>query len=216
MSLQVVATRSGLLGGASDSESDESSAPVDGQDSESDVLPANLPAAEEPDEADHKDESIVHVQAAMLSKLKAEVTTYASSLTSMKRRKGHRGRRCELCPFRSFADGKPGRLRHHVLTYHVEKVKYCASGNKQLRVACAIYDDDCYRGRIGGQYLMRSAELLRSTVTPSLSTSCNSIDKQIRLVYTGTGPAYHNIAELKVRNGLIPDRMNTFLTFNFC
>ena len=45
---------------------------------------------------------------------------------------------------------------------------------------------------VRGKLLARSADVIRSTVRPHLSTLHNEIDRHIRLVLTGTGPEYRN------------------------
>ena len=39
---------------------------------------------------------------------------------------------------------------------------------------------------------MRSADVMRRTVIPPLSPVNNQVDRYVRLVFTGTGPAYWN------------------------
>lgn len=207
--------RSGLLGGSSDTDEDDETGDPGSDDSGSDMMPLGIPIVSDEDHQQDKEEGVVEVQAAMLGKLRAEVSSYLSSLTGVKRRRG-RVHSCQLCPFRSFGSGKPGRLRHHVIKYHTESTTFCASGTKQLRMACAIYDDDCYRGHQKDHYLRRSADLLRSSVQPPLASGCNAIDRHIRLVFTGTGPAYHNIVELQARDGLSPERITRISYCHAC
>ena len=98
---------------------------------------------------------------------------------------------CPLCPFRRFQD--PGRVRHHIRSYHVERKQLVCSGTKQLKLCCALFDHDQLRGSIQGSYLRRSSDILRTTVKPSLSCTMNEIDRHIRLVFTGSGPEYWNL-----------------------
>ena len=46
--------------------------------------------------------------------------------------------------------------------------------------------------RHSGGHLRRSADMLRATVTPALDSGLNTIDRSIRLVFTGDGPEYQN------------------------
>ena len=224
--VEVVSTTTGLLGGASDGEHNDPSVP--GDDNFDDDLQSDNDAegsdgvdgaastdssVDEAKQATKHDETVVHVQENLLAKLKEEVDSYLSTLASQRPRAQDKVYRCLLCPFRGFK-WKSRRLRLHVLTYHNEKTNFCASGNKQLRIACAIFDDDCYLGRCKGEYLARSAELLRSTVTPGLSNAVNSIDRHIRLVFTGKGPEYQSLKQL-CGKGLCRRVMNLYYTHDF-
>ena len=56
--------------------------------------------------------------------------------------------------------------------------------------------------RSPGKLLRRSAEMIRSTVQPSLNGAHNDIDWHIRLVLTGTGPEYRNATTVHVDDTL--------------
>ena len=120
----------------------------------------------------------------LLRELRSEVDAEVGS--------SERNRRCcPLCPFRRFQD--PGRVRHHIRSYHVDKKQFVCSGTKQLKLCCALFDNDQLRGRIQGSYLRRSSDILRATVKPPLPCSANDIDRHIRLVLTGSGPGFWSL-----------------------
>ena len=96
--------------------------------------------------------------------------------------------RCSLCPFRSFQ--KPGRLANHMTKYHTANNRYCPSGTKQFKVACALFDWHRIRRQSCTTLLKDSAKILRQSITPPLSPSTNIIDDDIRLVFHVDGPRY--------------------------
>ena len=44
-----------------------------------------------------------------------------------------------------------------------------------------------------GQYLQRSADVIKAKVKPALDCGQNHIDRHIRLVYTAQGPEYWHV-----------------------
>ena len=128
-------------------------------------------------------EPVVKAGDRLLRELRNEVDAEESS--SEKQR-----RSCPLCPFRRFQD--PGRVRHHIRSYHVDRKQFVCSSTKQLKLCCALFDNDQLRGTIRGSYLRRSSDILRTTVKPPLASSTNEIDRHIRLVLTDSGPEYWN------------------------
>ena len=89
-----------------------------------------------------------------------------------------------------------------------------ASGTKQLKLCCALYDQDQTLGAVTGQYLARSAEILKSTVQPGLPTTINEVDREIRLVLTGAGPEFWMVSSLSRTNSVRRVR-NLYYTKDF-
>ena len=98
---------------------------------------------------------------------------------------------CPFCPFRSFASLRY--LRTHIGKYHCVERQFIAAGTKQIKVVLALYDEAASSQAAPQSLLRESAALLRSTVDPPLPHSMSNIDKKIRLVFDGTGPAYVNM-----------------------
>ena len=137
----------------------------------------------------------VFFQDDILTSLKQELENHMAEVKAHKVQKQSGMYRCCFCPFRSFE--RLSRLVEHLSTYHVPKRQYAPSGTKQIKVILALHDADCMARKKSRQYLSRSAELLRTTVLLPLKHSVNEIDRHLRLVFTGTGPEYRNIDELK-------------------
>ena len=137
----------------------------------------------------------VFFQDDILTSLKQELENHMAEVKAHKVQKQSGMYRCCFCPFRSFE--RLSRLVEHLSTYHVPKRQYVPSGTKQIKVILALHDADCMARKKSRQYLSRSAELLRTTVLLPLKHSVNEIDRHLRLVFTGTGPEYRNIDELK-------------------
>ena len=70
--------------------------------------------------------------------------------------------RCALCPNRSF--DRVARALHHVKKYHTKRRNYAPAGTKQLKVAQAIFDNDCITGAGKGNYLARSGKVLKQAL----------------------------------------------------
>ena len=136
----------------------------------------------------------------LLSLLRKEVQQLTAKCTKQ--------RKCPFCPFRS------SRLNKHVRQYHTAAQQYVASGAKQLKLCCALYDQDQTLGVATGQYLARSAEILRSTVQPGLPKTINEVDREIRLVLTGTGPEFWMLSSLSRSNAIRRVR-NLYYTKDF-
>ena len=97
---------------------------------------------------------------------------------------------CPLCPFRSFSELR--QLRTHVTKHHSAKNQYVCSGTKQIKIILAMYDHAASSQRTSRNLLCESAALLRETVKPPLASTCNHIDKSLRLVFDAAGPSYVN------------------------
>ena len=102
---------------------------------------------------------------------------------------------CPLCPWRRFE--KRSYLFTHITKHHSVGKRFVASGTKQLRIIAAMYDDDAARQASHGNYISRSAELLRSHVRPGVSSKKNVIDKDIRLCLTTKGPSFMSMQKIK-------------------
>ena len=102
---------------------------------------------------------------------------------------------CPLCPWRRF--DKRSYLFTHITKHHSVGKRFVASGTKQLRIIAAMYDDDAARQASHGNYISRSAELLRSHVRPGVSSKKNVIDKDIRLCLTTKGPSFMSMQKIK-------------------
>ena len=63
-------------------------------------------------------------------------------------------------------------------------------------MSCSLFDNDQVTRAARGQYLGRSAQILRETVTPPLPVSVNEIDRHIRLVLTLHGPEFWRLSTI--------------------
>jgi len=179
----------GKLGSASSSshaecgpmDADASSDDDDGMEQGTDVADDTL---------QDEDDSIVHVGDEILGIMRAEVQDVLRQNSGSWKATDDGMHRCTLCPFRMF--DRRTRLLHHLRTYHGSAQQHCCSGTKQLKVVVALHDEDKLTSSTSGEYLARSAALMRQTIKPPLSSSCNHIDRFIRLVLTEHGPQYWN------------------------
>ncbi|CAE6926624.1 ABCB1 [Symbiodinium sp. CCMP2592] len=121
-----------------------------------------------------------------------------------------KGKKCILCPFPTF--NRACRVRKHIATHHTERKQYICSGTKQLKVACALFDNDQIALREGSNYLQRSADL--KWVVPALSASSNEVDRHVRLVLTERGPVYWSLQQVTATNEVRRAR-NLFYTQGF-
>jgi len=152
--------------------------------------------AEVPTSAAAEEEAVVHVGNTILRSMENEV---ALALERAQRRSNDNEEcRCLLCPFRAFGKGghRLRRLAQHLKGYHDRVHQFCCSGTKQLKVVIALHDADRFFRRDSTDLLKRSAELLRQTIVPPLSSKVNVIDRDIRLVFTSIGPKYMNACAL--------------------
>ena len=83
------------------------------------------------------------------------------------------------------------------MKHHVKANAVVASGTKQLRVICALYDNDMFsRKSVTTDYLKRSASVMRKQVVPALSRKPSRVDEHIRLVIDTSGPSYVHVRKL--------------------
>ena len=111
---------------------------------------------------------------------------------------------CPFCPFRGGFQ-KQNRLRKHIASKHVyEKAFFCAGSTKQFRLVLALWDNDCLvRQRSPTRLLQRSADLLRCSVSPTLSKKVfgTEFDRMIRLVLDSTGARYVHAEHIEEQVG---------------
>ena len=120
-----------------------------------DECPDSSPAAD--------DEDIVSVSSRLYKLLQEEVHRAKQRHSADKR--------CPLCPFRSFS--RRDRLMAHIKTYHVPERQFVCSGTKQLKVVCALFDQDQLSRDSGSEYLKRSAEIMAHSIVPKLNCCVN-------------------------------------------
>ena len=161
------------------------------------------------------DEATVVVGDLLLDRLAAEVEMVSNDLCATRLASGSREFACPLCPWRSFGSFRV-RLQHHISGYHTRLTQYVCSGTKQMKVIAALWDhDSLLRVSPGNFYLRRSAEILRESVKPPLSATANSIDKDIRLVLTNTGPVYMSKAFIDASTDTFRRARNIYYTREF-
>ena len=107
----------------------------------------------------------------------------------------HPATRCSMCPFRSFQ--RTSRLINHITKHHTPDNRYCPSGSKQFKVACALFDWHRVRREPCNALLKESAEIMRRSIAPPLPPTANSIDRDIRLVFDVDGPHYQALDHLQ-------------------
>ena len=74
--------------------------------------------------------------------------------------------------------------------FHNAERHFTRSGTKQLRTMMSIYQCDLYRGRRLADYLRRSAALIRSSVGDLSCSHRLNVDKEFKLVLSGSGPGF--------------------------
>ena len=83
------------------------------------------------------------------------------------------------------------------MKHHVKANAFVASGTKQLRVICALYDNDMFsRKSVSTDCLKRSASVMRKQVVPALSRKQSRVDEHIRLIIDTSGPSYVHVRKL--------------------
>ena len=164
------------------------------------------------DEAEES--STVVVGDKILQIMERETRDFLSRCRSGQIRAVNNAMRCRLCPWRSFKGQRADRLVNHVLRHHTERRQYCCSGTKQLKIVLALYDFHVLRREEPADLLSQSASLLSRWVQPPLSATANSIDKEIRLIFTKAGPMYQNAATV-VRQHLVRRARNLMYSRGF-
>ncbi|CAE7768244.1 unnamed protein product [Symbiodinium sp. CCMP2592] len=161
-------------------------------DDNRDILP--MEAGEDESGAEEAEEHITKVADEILAAMKVEVGKWLRSAANHQIKAEEGVFRCPLCPFRSWpTQQSKSRVLQHMQKHHVQGKQYVPSGTKQLKVTIALHDcDQCRRRTRQPNLLKRSAAMLRSTVSPPLSSKDMNIDRHIRLVLTGHGPQYWN------------------------
>ena len=182
-------------------------------DDNHDILP--IEADEDDSGAEEAEEHITKVADEILAAMKLEVGNWVRSAANHQIKAEEGVFRCPLCPFRSWpTQQSKTRVTKHMQNHHVQRKQYVPSGTKQLKVIIALHDcDQCQRRARQPNFLKRSAAILRSTVSPPLSSKDMNIDRHIRLVLTGQGPQYWN-AETVFKSSLRRVR-NMYYTHEF-
>ena len=94
-----------------------------------------------------------------------------------------------VCPWFRMKNSKGG-LYWHVLHYHSAERHFACRGTKKLRAIVSMLQCELYRGRRQADYLRRSAVLIRSSVGEMSCLHRLSVDKEFRLVLSGSGPCF--------------------------
>ena len=173
---------------ASSSHADGVPVGADGTSDDDDGMEQTTDVAD--DTCQDDDESVVNVGDDILALMRSEVQDEIQQNSGSRKATDVGVHCCTLCPFRTF--DRRTRLLHHLRTYHSSAQQHCCSGTKQLKVVVARHDEDKLTCNPPGEYLARSAALMRQTIKPPLSPSCNHIDRFVRLVLTEHGPQYWN------------------------
>ena len=120
---------------------------------------------------------------------------------------------CSMCPFKCFK--QVDTLEAHIKNAHNHKNGYVCSGSKQRRLVHALYDSDMLSGcEDSFSLLSRSAEIMRSIVSPPLPPDINDINRFLRLVLTERGPEYHNAKTIATTTA-VRRVGNTYYTLGF-
>ena len=96
-----------------------------------------------------------------------------------------------------------GRLYTHLLLYHGPDIRFVCSGARQWRAIMSIHQCDMFRGRREAECLRRSVDLIRSSVGTLSRTRRLNVDKDFRLMLSGSGPCFSGKA---VRSGALAVR----------
>ena len=167
------------------------------------------------------DEAVVNVNAELVSIMKNEVQGTIARTESM-RPKDLGNARCCLCPFKAFGQEKAKRdLLQHLRVHHLPKVDtdavhikhYVASGHKQAKMIRSMFDCDRLRNQTRSAYLCDSANMLRGSVRPHLTTS-RHVDKQIAMVLDREGPTFMNSSSVS-SNSMIRSVGGSLYTVGF-
>ena len=183
-----------LLAGHSDDDQEEPEADyglVLGEEDVHDQEPDADSDGEDSDADSEREESIVTMGTRLLSLLKLEVKNFFAEPKPYRTTTGRIP--CPFCPFRGFGFKHAAcRLSQHVTKYHIARLQYCCSGTKQMKIILSLFDSDQQQGLSGDDYLRRSAAIMQKSVLPPLSYLHNKIDRELRLVFTSSGPEYWN------------------------
>ena len=122
----------------------------------------------------------------LLSDLQTEAQKFMEAAKAGQFRAERGAFQCPACPFRKFDRCK--RLAVHLSRYHTAKRQFCCSGTKQIKIILALHDSDMIAEKRQGNYLKRSATLLRRSIKPMLSPQNNAVDKEIRFLLDASDP----------------------------
>ena len=130
----------------------------------------------------HEDENQFNVNpsAVRLQMLQFEVMSTQAALSVSIGTDGDGPRwRCALCPWRALSTVP--RLVAYVKTKHTMVAKFVWRGTKKLKVVLSMFTLDSLTARLPGNYLRRSASLLRDTVSPGAHSTYNSVDRHVQM-----------------------------------
>ena len=152
-------------------------------------LPIVDHARSEMSEAHDEEDSAVHPAAELLGLLCSERDKAVSMLRLAPSafQLAH-GSRCPLCPWFKIPAHRGQCTETQLVESHAPTTNYVASGTKQVRVCMALFEADVFLGRLRGEYLSRSSELLRAAVQPPPGPRVQKIDRHIRVVLDAVGP----------------------------
>ena len=100
---------------------------------------------------------------------------------------------CPFCPFRSWPRNRIQRVLAHVRQHHSRRKQFVASGTKQMKLVIALHDQDQCERKQDGQYLSRSAKVMRESLDETVSKKIMDLDRHMRLVLTHRGPEYWSL-----------------------
>ena len=93
-----------------------------------------------------------------------------------------------LCQCYAFIPGSDDALRHFT-GGHAAGCHYVCSGTKQLRMSMSMHEADMCQGKLPGNYMSRTANLIRDHVKPGVPSHLVAIDKQSSVVLDAMPPA---------------------------
>lgn len=96
---------------------------------------------------------------------------------------------CPLCPWYTVGPTLAS-MEQHLSEDHISSARFSPSGTKQLRLCVALHEVDIAHGRHQGQYLARSAAIIRKQVMPPPAINRLCVDAHLRLLLDGDGPRF--------------------------
>ena len=125
--------------------------------------------------------------------------------------------RCPACPFREF--GRIANAKHHIRVHHTEYKRWCPSGILQLKVCCAMFDNDVMsHAEEHPNYMRRSAELMREQLNPDCTSARRSNlsgHGEVKVLFSETGPRLASHAALQESQDAFRITTQVFATKGF-